>query len=106
MNIQKMLKQAQQMQEKLTEAQSKMEEEETEGSSGGGLVTVRMTGKGTAKKISIDDSLIKVEDKEMLEDLIIAAVNDAKQKADAQMSDAMSDITSGMAMPPGMKLPF
>ena len=81
-NIGNMMKQAQQLQKKMAEAQDKLNEIEVEGSSGGGLVKVTATAKGNFKRISIDDSLIKNDEKEMLEDLIIAAINDAKQKGE------------------------
>lgn len=106
MNIQKMMKQAQEMQSKMATMQAKLEEEETEGTSGGGMVVVRMNGKGLAKKLTVDKSLIVPDDKEMLEDLIIAAFNDAKNKVDANINDQMAKITGGMGLPQGMKLPF
>ncbi len=106
MNLQKMMKQAQQMQEKMQQMQTEMEEKEFEGKSGGGMVTVTLTGKGLMKKIALDESLIDKEEKEMFEDLIVAAHNDAKQKAEDAMSDAMSDLTGGLNLPAGMKLPF
>lgn len=106
MNIQKMMKQAQEMQSKIATLQAKLEEEETEGASGGGLVVVRVNGKGLAKKLTIDKSLIIPDDKEMLEDLIVAAFNDAKNKIDANISDQMAKITGGLGLPPGMKMPF
>lgn len=101
-----MLQQAQKMQQKLEEAQQKLESVLVEGKSGGGLVCVQMTAKGHVKKIEIDSSLIVSEDKEILEDLIVTAMNDAKEKADAATSDEMSKASSGMNMPAGFKLPF
>jgi hypothetical protein len=80
MNLQKMLKQAQEMQAKLAEAQAKAEETESEGTSGGGMVRVTVSGKGRMLKLQLDPSLLNPEEKEMLEDLIIAAFNDAKYK--------------------------
>lgn len=106
MNLQKMMKQAQEMQKKMEEAQARAEETETEGSSGAGMVVVKVNGRGTMLGIAIDASLMKLEEKDMLEDLIIAAFNDAKKKSDEAFADSMSDITSGMQLPPGMKLPF
>ncbi len=106
MNIQKMMKQAQEMQNKIASMQARLEEEESEGSSGGGMVVVTMNGKGVAKKLSIDKSLIDPNEKEMLEDLVIAAFNDAKGKVEANMNDQMAKIAGGMGLPPGMKLPF
>lgn len=106
MNIQKMMKQAQDMQNKIAAMQAKLEEEETEGSSGGGMVVVSMSGKGLVKKLNIDKSLIDPNDKDMLEDLIVAAFNDAKNKVETNVSEQMAKITSGMGLPAGMKLPF
>ena len=106
MNIQKMMKQAQEMQNKIASLQAKLEEEESEGSSGGGMVSVSMSGKGLVKKLHIDTKLVDPNEKEMLEDLIIAAFNDAKNKIETNMSEQMSKITSGLGLPAGMKLPF
>lgn len=106
MNIQKMLKQAQAMQGKIQDVQTKLEAEEYDGASGGGAVTARINGKGYAVRIGMDDSLVKVEEKDMLEDLVVAAFNDARAKMEAAFSDAMNGVTEGMNMPPGMKLPF
>ncbi len=106
MNIQKMMKQAQEMQNKITALQTKMEAEETDGASGGGMVSVRINGKHSLLKVNIDDSLMKLEEKEMLEDLIVAAFNDAKEKIDNSTSSQMNAITSGLNLPAGMKLPF
>jgi len=106
MNLQKMMKQAQEMQQKLADAQAKLEEEESEGSSGGGMVVVRLSGKGAMKKIMLDAKLMDPAEKEMLEDLIVAAHNDAKSKVEASFNDQMGKIASGLNLPPGMKLPF
>lgn len=106
MNIQKMMKQAQEMQNKLAAMQAKLEEEESEGSSGGGMVTVVMSGKGVVKKLNIDKSLIDPNDKEMLEDLVVAAFNDAKTKVEGNMNEQMTKVTGGLGLPAGMKLPF
>jgi DNA-binding YbaB/EbfC family protein len=106
MNIQKMMKQAQEMQSRIAEMQKRMEEEETEGTSGGGSVKVLLSGKNQLLKVSIDDSLMKLEDKEMLEDLIVAAHNDARNKIDTMFSERMSAVTSGLNLPPGFKLPL
>lgn len=106
MNIQKMMKQAQAMQSKMADIQAKMELQEAEGQAGGGMVKAVVTGKGVAKKITIDDSLMEKSEKEMLEDLIVAAFNDAKKKADATMEQEMSSLTAGLQLPPGMKMPF
>lgn len=106
MNIQKMMKQAQQMQAKLQQVQEEAELRESEGSAGGGMVNVTINGKGKLLKLKLDPSIIDPEDPEMLEDLIIAAFSDAKQKADDAMAAAMNDATGGMNLPAGMKLPF
>jgi DNA-binding YbaB/EbfC family protein len=106
MNMQKMLKQAQEMQSRLNEIQEKLSEEESEGSSGGGMVTLVLNGKSEMKKIHIDKSLLNPEEKEMLEDLIIAAFNDAKNKVEATIADKMSAVTGGLKLPPGFKMPF
>lgn len=105
MNIQKMLQQAQQMQQKIAEVQTRMEAEETEGSSGGGMVKAVINGKGHALRISIDPSLVVPADKEMMEDLIVAAFNDARGKMESSFASEMGKLTAGMPMPPGFKLP-
>ena len=105
-NIGNMMKQAQQLQKKMSDTQEKLNSIEVEGSSGGGLVKVISTAKGEIKRISIDDSLIKPEEKEIVEDLIVAAINDAKQKGEAAAQEEMKKITGGISLPPGMKLPF
>ncbi len=101
-----MLQQAQKMQQKMEEAQQKLESISVEGKSGGALVTIQMTAKGLVQKINIDSSLIVPDDKEILEDLIVTAMHDAKEKADAATSEEMSKASSGMNMPSGFKLPF
>lgn len=106
MNLQKMLKQAQEMQNRMAEMQAKLAEEQSEGASGSGMVKVVLNGKGAMLKISLDPSLLVPDDKEVLEDLIVAAFNDAKNKADANMAGQMEKLTAGMGLPPGMKLPF
>jgi len=106
MNMQKMMKQAQEMQNKLQKMQEELERAEYEGSAGGGMVKVTLSGKGAMLKMSLDDSLIDLEEKEVLEDLIIAAHNDAKTKADEDAAKQMGDVTGGMNLPKGMKLPF
>ena len=106
MNLQKMMKQAQDMQQKMQEMQARLEAEEMDGSAGGGMVRIRINGKNMMLKVEIDDSLMKVEEKEVLEDLLVAAYNDARAKVDAAFSDNMSNMTSGLNLPPGFKLPF
>lgn len=106
MNLQKMMKQAQEMQQKITEMQMRAESEESDGTAGGGMVTVRLNGKNQLLKVTIDPSLLKPEEKEVIEDLLIAAFNDAKNKVDANFSEQMSKLTGGLNLPPGLKLPF
>ena len=105
-NLGNMMKQAQQLQKKMVEAQNKLNDIEVEGTSGGGLIKVKATAKGIFKRISIDDSLIKQDEKEILEDLIVAAINDAKEKGEAAAQEEMKNLTGGLPLPPGMKLPF
>lgn len=100
MNIQKLMQQAQQMQRKMQAAQEGLKTVEVEGKSGGGLVRILMSGVAQVKKVHIDDSLIK-EEKEVLEDLLVAAFNDAKSKVDEEANSAMSDATGGMKLPGG-----
>jgi DNA-binding YbaB/EbfC family protein len=106
MNIQKMMKQAQEMQAKLGQMQSEMEAREFEGQAGGGAVKITLTGKGAMTKIAVDATLLNPEEKDMLEDLIMAAHRDAKDKGDAALNEAMGSLTGGLKLPPGMKLPF
>tara|TARA_Y100001970_G_C13885228_1_gene675850 strand:+ start:312 stop:635 length:324 start_codon:yes stop_codon:yes gene_type:complete len=105
-NIGNMMKQAQELQKKMSEAQEKLNSIEVIGVSGGGLVKVTASAKGEVKHVEIDDSILSKDDKEMIEDLIVAAVNDAKQKGEAASQEEMKSITGGIPMPPGMKLPF
>ena len=88
------------------EAQARLDSVEVEGVSGGGLVKIKATAKGRIKAIHIDDSLIVPADKQMLEDLLAAAFNDAREKADAASNEEMGKMTSGLPLPPGFKLPF
>ena len=105
-NIGNMMKQAQELQKKMTEAQEKLNLIEVEGVSGGGIVKVIASAKGEIKRISLDDSLMVKEDKEITEDLIVAAINDAKQKGEIASKEEMKSVTGGIPLPPGMKLPF
>ena len=105
-NIGNMMKQAQQLQKKMAEAQEKLNSIEVEGISGGGMVKVLATAKGDIKRIMIDDTLMSKEEKEMTEDLIVAAINDAKQKGESASQEEMKSVTGGIPLPPGMKLPF
>ena len=100
-----LMKQAQQMQENMKKAQEELARTEVEGQSGAGLVKVTMTCKHVVKKVAIDPSLL-TEDKDMLEDLVMAAVNDAGNKAEAATQAKMAGFTAGLNLPPGMGLPF
>lgn len=100
-----LMKQAQQMQADMQKAQDEIANMQIEGQSGAGLVKVTMNGQHELLRVNIDDSLIG-DDKDMLEDLIAAAVNDASQKLAAESKDKMSGLTAGMQLPPGMKMPF
>ena len=100
-----LMKQAQQMQEDLQKAQAEIASLEVTGESGGGMVRVTMTGRHDLRRVEIDDSLIG-EDKEMLEDLIVAAVNDAVRRVESESQERMSKLTSGLNLPAGVKLPF
>ncbi len=106
MNLEEILQKAQNVQNELQKAQEGLDKIEVEGAAGGGLVKVRATAKGRILGIAIDDSLIVPADKQMLEDLIVAAFNDARGKADAASSAEMSKMTAGLPLPPGFKLPF
>ncbi len=100
-----LMKQAQQMQEKMQRMQEEVAKLEVLGESGGGMVKVTMTGKHEVRRIMIDDSLMS-DDKEMLEDLIAAAINDVVRRVEVNQQEKMSGITAGMNLPAGMKLPF
>jgi nucleoid-associated protein EbfC len=97
------MKQAQQLQERMGEMQAEIERLEIEGKSGGGLVTVTLSGKGEMKGLSIDPSLVKPDEAEILEDLIVAAHADAKAKAEAVLQEKMKQFSGGLPLPPGMK---
>lgn len=96
---------ASRIQQQMSDAQAKLDTIEVEGVSGGGLVRITATAKGRIRKVAIDDSLINVAEKQMLEDLITAAFNDARTKADAASNAEMGKMTEGMQLPPGFKLP-
>ncbi|WP_126454152.1 YbaB/EbfC family nucleoid-associated protein [Sulfuriflexus mobilis] len=100
-----MMKQAQKMQENMQKAQAELAEMEVTGKAGGGMVSVIMNGRHDVKRVSIDDSLL-TEDKDMLEDLVAAAVNDAVQQVEKTSQEKMAGMMGGMQLPPGMKLPF
>ena len=101
-----LMKQAKEMQEKMQQVQAEVAALEVQGTAGGGLVIVTMTGKGEMKGIAIDPSLLKPEESEILQDLIVAASNDARGKAEAKLADKMRALTGGLNLPPGMTLPF
>jgi DNA-binding YbaB/EbfC family protein len=101
-----MMKKAQAMQAQLQEAQEALALLEVEGQSGGGMVRVTLTGRGEMKGVAIDPSLLSPADKEMVEDLILAAFADGKGKADRLVAERMQSVTAGLPLPPGMKLPF
>ena len=105
-NLAQMMKQAQEMQAKMAELQARLESIEVNGASGGGLVQVTATGKGTMRRVRIDPSLLKPEDVGVMEDLVAAAANDAKSKAEAMMQEETQKLLGGLQLPPGMKLPF
>jgi DNA-binding YbaB/EbfC family protein len=105
-NLGQMMKQAQEVQSKMQEMQDRLAEAELTGASGGGMVSITMTGKGEVRRVDIDPSLVVADDKEVLEDLIAAAVNDAKQKVDAFTQEETQKIMGGLQLPPGVKLPF
>ena len=101
-----LMKQAQVMQAKMAEVQAELEALEVQGQSGGGLVTVTLSAKGAMRAVVIDDSLVKADEKEILEDLLVTAHEDARKKAERLTEEKMRDITAGLPLPPGMKLPF
>ncbi|AZQ83461.1 YbaB/EbfC family nucleoid-associated protein [Colwellia sp. Arc7-635] len=100
-----LMKQAQQMQAKMAKAQEELAKMEVIGESGAGMVKVTMTGNHNVRRVAIDDSLM-ADDKDMLEDLVAAAMNDAVRRVEEQNKDKMGALTGGMQMPPGMKMPF
>ena len=100
-----LMKQEQQMQEKMQDAQKEVANVEVQGESGAGLVKVKMTGRHDVTSIDLDPSLL-TEDKEVLEDLIAAAVNDAVRRVEAETKNMMSSVTNGIPLPPGFKMPF
>jgi DNA-binding YbaB/EbfC family protein len=105
-DIMGMMKAASEMKGKMEAMQAELAELVVEGRSGGGMVTVSLSGKGDMRGIKIDPSLLKPEDAEVVEDLILAAFTDAKAKSEAEMQRKMAEVTAGLPIPPGMKLPF
>ena len=105
-NMSNLMKQAKAMQDKMQELQKKVENSEVTGESGGGLVKITINGKHIAKKIEIDPSLLKESEVDILEDLIVAAMNDATNKVSENMNSELGSLSGGLNLPPGMKLPF
>ena len=105
-NFNNMIKQAQDLQKKMAEAQEKVETLEAEGISGGGIVKITINGKNNVTSVNIDETAIDKNEKEILEDLIVAAFNDARDKIQRKIADEMSSLTGGIKLPPGMKLLF
>ena len=101
-----LMKQAAQMQAKMQEMQAELDQIMVDGTAGGGMVTVTLTAKGELKGVKVDDSLMKAEEKEILEDLLVAAHADGRRKAETVMQDKMKSLTGGLSLPPGFKLPF
>ncbi len=104
-NIGRLMKQAQEMQAKMARMQEKLADMELSGAAGGGLVSATLNGKGELRKLKIDPSLADPDDIEVLEDLVIAAFNDAKAKVEAHVAEEMQKLTGGLNLPPGMQLP-
>ncbi len=105
-NLDEIMKMAQEVQAEMQKAQENLDKIEVEGAAGGGLVKVRASAKGRIVSVDIDDSLLAPSEKSMLEDLIAAAINDARTKADAAAAPELQKMTSGIPLPPGFKLPF
>ena len=106
MDIQQIMQQAQAMQTKMQSLQEELGETETEGTAGGGMVSVRVTCKGEIRQIDIDDSLMKPEEKEMLEDLLKAAINDAKKNADSLLASRTQEMMKELGLPANAQMPF
>ena len=105
-NLGQMMKQAQEMQARMAEMQARLDQVEMTGAAGGGLVQVTLTGKGEMRKVKIDKSLVDPNEVEVLEDLVLAAFADAKQRVEAHVAEEMSKLTGGLKLPPGLTLPF
>lgn len=106
MDLMKMMKQAKDLQSKMASMQEEVAAIEVEGTAGAGLVTVTLNGKGEMRGVSIDPSLVKPDEAEILEDLIVAAHNDAKAKAEGALQEKMKELTGGLQLPPGMQFPM
>lgn len=105
-NLGNLMRQAQEMQQKMGEMQEQLAAAEVSGSSGAGMVTVALNGKGELRRLKIDPAIVDPAEVEVLEDLITAAFNDARVKVEARMSEEMGKLTGGLPLPPGFKLPF
>lgn len=105
-NLSEMLKKAQEMQTKMGDMQAELDQVEVEGTAGAGMVKVVLSGKGDMKSVTLDPSIFSSEDKEVVEDLIVAAHNQAKAKVADAAAEKMKDITGGLDLPPGFKMPF
>lgn len=105
-NLQQMMRQAQEMQAKMAEMQDRLAEIEVTGQAGAGMVTVAMNGKGELKRVTIDPKIVDPKDVEMIEDLVVAAVNDASGKVEGAKQAEMQRLTGGLKLPPGFKMPF
>ncbi|MFQ6017301.1 MAG: YbaB/EbfC family nucleoid-associated protein [Kiloniellaceae bacterium] len=105
-NLGQMMKQAQEMQAKMAELQNKLAETEVTGAAGGGMLRVTLNGKGEMRAVKIDPALVDPNDVGVLEDLIVAATNDAKAKVEAEVAEQMRELTGGLELPPGFKLPI
>ena len=101
-----LMKQAAELKTKMEAMQAELDQLEVEGTAGGGMVTIRMSAKGELKALKIDPSLMKPDEKEIVEDLVVAAHADARRKAEALVQERMKTLTGGLQLPPGMKLPF
>lgn len=105
-NLGQLMKQAQQVQQKMQDMQTQLAGVEIDGAAGGGMVKVTLNGKSEVKRVKIEPSMLNPSDVEIVEDLIVAAFNDAKGKVEAYVQDEMKKITGGLQLPPGMNLPF
>jgi DNA-binding YbaB/EbfC family protein len=105
-NLGQLMKQAQEMQAKMAEMQTRLQALEIAGGAGAGMVKVMVTGKGEVKRLKIDPALVDPKEVEVMEDLIVAAINDARAKAEAAAAEEMQKLTGGLSLPGGMKLPF
>jgi DNA-binding YbaB/EbfC family protein len=105
-NLGQLMKQAQEMQSRMQEMQANLASVEIEGAAGGGMVKVTVNGKGEMRRLKLDPSLVDPKEVEVLEDLVVAAFNDAKAKVEAHVAGEMQKLTGGLSLPPGFKLPL